>query len=477
MKPDYWLRWACLAAWLCQVYLAIYLPEMADEAYYKRWSESLDWGYFDHPAGVAWWSLGGGRLLNLCLLPVAWFNFAWASRSCGARQSALTLCLIAWSTPLGLASGVLVTPDAPLLFSWSLAVLGYGLCSYRLMSIGLALGLWAKVMIIPAMIGLLYLCWHDPRLQVRERRIKSLFMSSALLCIYLPQLYWSMHHDWLPWSFQTGRKWHVFSSFEFIGGQILVGGGLWFLYLLLAYKDYIHKTLLTRSTRKKTVEDKAQEPKNLVDFEQVCFYLSAPSMFVFAVASLILKVEANWTALAWPMGLVWVVEKYPPTKLLKAWRFALLFSIPCLFLPMLHQWIPLGWGPPRDGKKLRTCIEQAHIKHEMIRYWVVGRYQEAALLGLKLDQSEIKPSTVQSSVSITYHRAFGRRKSQYDLQLSGLPNIDTNKRCQALWIGPKEWAKNYCSAHDLELNPNDQACRLKLSRCSCPLLIENESSN
>ena len=476
MKHDNWLKWACLLAWLCQVYLVVYLPEVADEAYYKRWSEHLDWGYFDHPAGVAWWSFAGGRLLNLLLLPIAWLNFIWASRACGARQSKLIIYLVVWSTPLGLASGVLVTPDAPLLFSWSLAVLGYGLCSYRLMTLGLALGLWSKVMIIPAMSGLLYLCWTDQRLQQRTRYINSLLMSATLLLIYLPQLYWSAHHDWLPWSFQTGRQWRFLSSFEFIGGQFLVGGGVWFFYLILSYKDYLAKLFSSRSLVTDHVDIGSHDRGSYVtntDFDRLCFFLSAPSMLSFALVSLCLRVEANWTALAWPMGLIWLIEKLSTTKLMKAWRFSLILSVPCLFLPVIHHYIPLQWGPPRDGNKLRACIKKAQTDQPAIRYWVTGRYQEAALLGLKSNQSEYAHSSIQPPATLIYHKAFERRKSQYDLWSRSTRNNDLSKLCQTLWIGPKEWAKDYCLAEDLKLDPHDSECRLKLSRCRCFSMMKN----
>ena len=64
-----------------------------------------------------------------------------------------------------------------------------------------------------------------------------------------------------------------------------------------------------------------------VDFDRLCFFLSAPSMLIFTMLSLFLRVEANWTALAWPMGLIWLVEKLPSSKLMKAWKLSLLFSV------------------------------------------------------------------------------------------------------------------------------------------------------
>lgn len=475
VKSKAWWKWACVTAWLGQVYLAIYLPEVADEAYYKRWSEDLNWGYFDHPPGVAWWSFAGGRLLNLLLLPMAWFNFAWASNLYGGRRSALTLCLIAWSTPLGLASGVLVTPDAPLLFSWSLAVLGHSRRSYILMTMGLALGLWSKAMIFPAMSGLLYLCWTDQGQQQWDRQKKCLLMSVVLLLLYLPQLYWSSQHEWLPWSFQSSRKWHLFSSFEFIGGQILVGGGLWFIYLIMAYRDYLENlvsSLHITSIKGGYQLDRLEQ--NSI-FDQRCFFLSAPTMITFFTVSLFIKVEANWTALAWPMGLAWVIEKLPDAKLMKAWKLSLAISIPCLLLPIIHSWLPLAWGPPRDAQKLLSCLDKVQNDHPSIRYWVAGRYQEAALLGLELDRSEHIHMSADQKVSIIYRKAFARRRSQYDLQGQHSMLKSHHKACQILWIGPNRWAQGYCLAENISINDEDRRCRLKLSLCHCPTASLNKT--
>ena len=210
-------------------------------------------------------------------------------------------------------------------------------------------------------------------------------MSIVLLLLYLPQLYWSSQHEWLPWSFQSSRKWHLFSSFEFIGGQILVGGGLWFVYLIMAYKGFFENLSSSLHINNEVASTGAYQQDRFEQnsiFDQRCFFLSAPTMITFFIVSLFMKVEANWTALAWPMGLVWVIEKLPDAKLMRAWKLSLAFSTPCLLLPTIHDYLPLGWGPPRDSQKLSSCLDKVQNNYQSIRYWVAGRYQEAALLRL-----------------------------------------------------------------------------------------------
>ena len=45
-----------LAATLAfRFWLAGALPMTGDEAYFIRWGEVPDWGYYDHPPMVGWW--------------------------------------------------------------------------------------------------------------------------------------------------------------------------------------------------------------------------------------------------------------------------------------------------------------------------------------------------------------------------------------------------------------------------------------
>jgi hypothetical protein len=448
-----WL--VCGLVWFAQVYMVFALPEVADEAYYHRWGEYLSWGYFDHPPGVALWSYYGGRLLNIFVLPLAWFGFGVAAKRLGASCVLSELLFVVWCTPLGLASGVLVTPDAPLLLSWSIAILGYAFNMSILIIVGLTMGLWSKAMIIPASIGLLWLCWTDQRFE-RKRRQKQVFVIVvSTLMLYLPHLWWSKSHNWLPWSFQGGRPWRAFSTLEFIGGQIAVGGGIWTLILLKRY--YVCIT---------------QKPWRLIndqDWQKVrtWWWLSAPTMLGWFIVSIFTRVEANWTALAWPMGFIWILDTASQQLKRRALGVALVCTLPCLLLPMIHQYIPLSWGPPRDGEALSTCLKHADsLRGHKTPLIVVGRYQEAALLGLPLTDEAI--FSVFNQIPVVYLRAHDRRHSQYDFLWSQSSVGEQELPCDTLWIGPKSWVGAHCQAQDMPIIETDKKCQLDLSYCACP---------
>ena len=207
----YW-PW-CVVGWCAQLALALTLPEVADEAYYTRWGEALALGYLDHPPAVAWWARFGGRALNLTLLPLAWIVFALAARRLGSRVLPSHLLMAAWFTPLGLSSGVLVTPDAPLLLGWSVAVWGYAAQRPLMSALGVAWGAWSKAMIWPAAVGLGWLWLNDQRevdsgegsLLRRSRSTRFWIWVCCIALLYAPHVVWSLGHQGLPWSFQSGR--------------------------------------------------------------------------------------------------------------------------------------------------------------------------------------------------------------------------------------------------------------------------------
>jgi 4-amino-4-deoxy-L-arabinose transferase-like glycosyltransferase len=114
-----------------RVWLASAAGLAPDEAYYWTWSRHLALGYLDHPPMVAWLirastAMGGDSALAVrapavvlggVVLPIAVY---WLAREAGVKPAlALLLPLATLVQPLGLAAGLLVTPDVPLLVAWT----------------------------------------------------------------------------------------------------------------------------------------------------------------------------------------------------------------------------------------------------------------------------------------------------------------------------------------------------------------------
>ncbi len=114
-----------------RIWLAATAGVAPDEAYYWTWAWDLAAGYPDHPPAVAWVIRAGIELfgdtalgvrlpalvLGGVLLPLAVY---WLGREAGVRRrTALLLPLASLIQPLGVAAGLLITPDVPLLLAWT----------------------------------------------------------------------------------------------------------------------------------------------------------------------------------------------------------------------------------------------------------------------------------------------------------------------------------------------------------------------
>ncbi len=218
-----WLWWALAFISLWRLWAAWMLPVTQDEAYYFDWARSLDWGYFDHPPGVALLALGArlvpnsalaGRLGNLLAATLTLLVLIRFYRLCGLNARQRLLALVVTSASLaGLVSGVLATPDTPLALAWALA-LHEGLAALRQdrrrwVTAGLVTGLGLLGKYGMALIGPVFLwamLWADPK--VLRTPWPYLGALMALLC-FGPNLIWNAQNDWLSFRFQFG---HGFST-------------------------------------------------------------------------------------------------------------------------------------------------------------------------------------------------------------------------------------------------------------------------
>lgn len=369
-----WRRPALVFAafWLLQLALAVALPLVADEAYYQDWAQAPAWGYFDHPPGIGWWIWAGGghpRLMGLLALPLAYVALADAGRRWGVRRWIWTPALL-MATPLGFSAGLIATPDAPLLFVYCWVLWAVSTRRIGLAGVLFGLSLYAKGAALVAAPGLAWVVFFGaPSARAGLGRV--LLAMTGAAAVYAPQLYWSAYNDWLPWSFQAGRRWDGFHGLELLGGQLALVGPVLFAVIFRAW--------LTR-----------RDPTS-----RRLIALSAPVFLCYLAASLGTRIEANWPALAWPAAVLLALHAFDGFAKLGALSSGVLTLGAAATLPFLVWFAPIGKGPPRDPRRLTACYEAAADGLPL----VAARYQERALLGPRA----------------LYARAVGHRRSQYDL--------------------------------------------------------------
>lgn len=231
--------WALL---FVKLFAGALFPLSADEAYYWTWSHHLDWSYFDHPPMVAW-LLALGRPFEIFgqavrwpaillghLIPLMWWVVL--KNHLSSKQIFYWLLLFSLCPMTGLG-GVVVTPDLPLLFFWSLSVLFF----YRLLEfpsaknavlLGLALGLGfcSKYHIVLLPLSLLPLIFSkEIRLKFPWRFLPITILAGLLGCF--PVLYWNYQHDFISFAFQIRHgladpAFEIRWPLEYLAGEFLL---------------------------------------------------------------------------------------------------------------------------------------------------------------------------------------------------------------------------------------------------------------
>ncbi|MGH7622615.1 MAG: glycosyltransferase family 39 protein, partial [Gemmatimonadaceae bacterium] len=117
---------------LARVVLGALVPLAPDETYYWEWSRRLAAGYVDHPSAIALLvRLGtmvcgttplGVRIGSLVAGAAASLVIVRVSGTLGGDRAMLRAAWIIACMPLAQVGLALATPDAPLLFFWSLAL-------------------------------------------------------------------------------------------------------------------------------------------------------------------------------------------------------------------------------------------------------------------------------------------------------------------------------------------------------------------
>jgi 4-amino-4-deoxy-L-arabinose transferase-like glycosyltransferase len=291
---------------LVRLWLDRHLELMFDEAYYALWSKNLAWCYLDHPPMVALWirlstwlfgehELGIRALGTLAAAAGGPLVYLVSLRLFASRTEAAFAGLLYCAMLLIAVGAIIITPDTPLLFFWSIAIyaviriyrdgnwrwwvvagaaMGLALQS-KYTALVLGAGIVSSMLVVPAMRR----WWRHP----------APYAAGVLaLAIFAPVIAWNYEHGWVSFAKQFARtRWHDVSLRyvgEFLGSQIglltpfvfvLAAGGVW-----MALRG---------------APAKAREPSVLL------VSLIGPMLVYFLFHSLHARVEGNWLAPAYPV--------------------------------------------------------------------------------------------------------------------------------------------------------------------------------
>ncbi len=302
-----------VALTLARLAVAALAPLTPDEAYYWVWSRALAAGYFDHPPMVALWiRLGtllagenafGVRLLGpLATLAGSLLLADAAARLLPGRSGAGTWAALLANATLTFGAGsLLMTPDTPLLFFWSLALFalariatgapaGGALRDWLLL--GLAAGAAATSKYTAFLLAPAVLAWlvAVPALRPALRRPGPWLAAGLAALLFAPVLAWNAGHGWASFVHQGGRlgDWQPARAAQFLGE--LIGGQIGLATPLVAV---LFAAGLVRAVRAAWTRERPP------GWTLLALLLAVPGA-VFLQHALGDRVQANWPAVLVP---------------------------------------------------------------------------------------------------------------------------------------------------------------------------------
>ena len=298
------------------IWLAAFLPPADDELYYWSWAQTLQSSYFDHPPMVAYLirastSIFGNSVLALRLPAIAISLFIFIALLRLAPRGNLIWALL--FCPLTFIGSVLITPDLPLVFFWTLYALWFAWINASLEGwssdpitrvyqnspvtwlqwiiggtlLGLG-GLSKYTMLLAVPSGLAALAIRTRLRAWGPGYLFHLFIAGLLVS---PVLVFNWRYGFAPlhfqWNHSMGSSGISFSEwFRFIGGQILLVGALPFLLFIWIAVRY---------------RDLCADAKSQAYF---AFFMLPFGFFVYKALSH--KLEANWPIVGyltfWPIA-------------------------------------------------------------------------------------------------------------------------------------------------------------------------------
>ncbi len=193
-----------------------------DETYYWQYAQHMDLSFYDHPPMVAWLIWLGTAILGhnefgvrigalLCGLVSMGYLYALA-QNLYDKSSAMRAVLLLAILPLGFASGLLMTPDAPLVAAWAAtlyymerALVAGQRTAWFGMGLAFGLGLLSKYTLGLLGIAALVFVIIDPTARRWLKRPHP-YLAATLACVlFSPVIIWNLQNDWASFAFQSTR--------------------------------------------------------------------------------------------------------------------------------------------------------------------------------------------------------------------------------------------------------------------------------
>lgn len=312
-----------------KIVLALWLPLTGDEAYYIMWGKNLDWGYYDQPPMIGWWTallLTVSHHILWLRLPaillsifVAFGIYSLLKKSESEERASLT-ALLYLLAPLHMLF-VFITTDIPLVFFSFLSIYLFEIgrkkeepTFFIFSGLFLGLGVLSKyfVAFVPIAYGVYFLFHSRKRMD---------WLGLGLMCLMtLPfiaiHLLWNRDHCWINFVFNLSSRTEgeslSFDKFrDFLGYQLYLATPF-FIYFLLKVS---RKTKPLLSSR-------------------VYAVLFLVPIAIFALTSFKIAQGLHWTLAFYPAFYLWIGTRLPTADLKRSVKWMWAYLLPH-FIPII----------------------------------------------------------------------------------------------------------------------------------------------
>lgn len=244
MSKEKWF-WLFIVFWIAQSILTAVFTELYfDEAYYWMYAQFLDWGYFDHPPGVAlmiWLGSFLGktelavRIVNILLMAAS----IWLIYKLTKPEKVVLFCLTIFSFLSLHISGFVSLPDTPFFFFALLFMLAYRRFLQE-ESAGniLFLGATAALMLYSKYHGslvILFVVPSNPRLLLN---LKFYLAGLVGILLFLPHAWWQVSHNFPSLQYhlvdRAASNYRFSHTLEYVAGNLPYHAGLVSVALFIA---------------------------------------------------------------------------------------------------------------------------------------------------------------------------------------------------------------------------------------------------
>jgi len=327
---------------------AYFTPLHVDECYYWLYGQNLDWGFFDHPPGVALLIylsdfFGSGtisvrfftivsQVLTLVILYRIIDNPLKKQNSFFLTFFLFFICL-----PLNHIYGFITTPDVPLILSASLFFLAYkNVLLTNKLSWSILWGITMAAMLYSKYHGVLvifFVLCSNPKLFLN---IRTYLAGIIGILLFLPHLSWQFDHDFVSFVYHLKDRVVVYKQFyplEYLLNIVLVFNPFFLLFLWRVLKRYKRG-----------------------DFERSLYVTLIGFLLFFGMQSFRVHVQPQWIVLVY-IPFVILVFNYIEATQLKGINQKALISVP--FLLLLHVFMIWDLLPPDlNLHRKKTFVEE-----------------------------------------------------------------------------------------------------------------------